>query len=147
VSNSVRPHRWQPTRLCRPWDSPGRNTGVGCHSFSSAWKWKWSRSVMSDSSLPHGLQPIRLLHPWDFPSKSTGVGCHCFLCSYLLGLEKQIPIFWTLLMLIYLGGLCGLSQIGFLPRCGKILFFFSDFVLSNYLWFYWLICRSVFACW
>ena len=25
------PHRWQPTRLPRPWDSPGKNTGVGCH--------------------------------------------------------------------------------------------------------------------
>ena len=31
VSNSVRPQRRQPTRLSRPWDSPGRNTGVGCH--------------------------------------------------------------------------------------------------------------------
>ena len=31
VSNSVRPHRQQPTRLPRPWDSPGKNTGVGCH--------------------------------------------------------------------------------------------------------------------
>ena len=30
MSNSVRPHRWQPTRLCCPWDSPGKNTGVGC---------------------------------------------------------------------------------------------------------------------
>ena len=26
-------HRQQPTRLCRPWDSPGKNTGVGCHWF------------------------------------------------------------------------------------------------------------------
>ena len=42
-------------------------------------KWKWSRSVMSDSSRPHGLQPTRLLCPWDFPGKSTGVGCHCLL--------------------------------------------------------------------
>ena len=42
-------------------------------------KWKWSRSVMSDSSRPHGLQPTRLLRPWDFPGKSTGVGCHCLL--------------------------------------------------------------------
>ena len=33
VSNSVRPHRRQPTRLCCPWDSPGKNTGVGCHLF------------------------------------------------------------------------------------------------------------------
>ena len=31
MSNSVRPHGLQPTRLPRPWDSPGKNTGVGCH--------------------------------------------------------------------------------------------------------------------
>ena len=31
MSDFVRPHRWQPTRLPRPWDSPGKNTGVGCH--------------------------------------------------------------------------------------------------------------------
>ena len=30
MSDSVRPHRWQPTRLRRPWDSPGKNTGVAC---------------------------------------------------------------------------------------------------------------------
>ena len=42
-------------------------------------KWKWSHSVMSDSSRPQGLQPTRLLCPWDFPGKSTGVGCHCLL--------------------------------------------------------------------
>ena len=34
-------------------------------------KWKWSRSVVSDSSPSHGLQPTRLLHLWDFPGKST----------------------------------------------------------------------------
>ena len=38
-------------------------------------KWKWSRSVVSNSSRPHGLQPTRLFRPWDFPGKSTGVGC------------------------------------------------------------------------
>ena len=31
MSDSVRPHGLQPTRLPRPWDSPGKNTGVGCH--------------------------------------------------------------------------------------------------------------------
>ena len=30
MSDSVRPHRRQPTRLPLPWDSPGKNTGVGC---------------------------------------------------------------------------------------------------------------------
>ena len=47
-------------------------------------KWKWSRSVVSDSSWSHGLQPTRLLRPWDFPGKSTGVGCHCLLLGYSL---------------------------------------------------------------
>ena len=46
-------------------------------------KWKWSRSVVSDSQWPHGLQPTRLLHPWGFPAKSTGVGCHCLLWNIL----------------------------------------------------------------
>ena len=31
MSDSVRPHRRQPTRFLCPWDSPGKNTGVGCH--------------------------------------------------------------------------------------------------------------------
>ena len=42
-------------------------------------KWKWSRSVVSDSLRPRGLQPTRFLCPWDFPGKGTGVGCHCLL--------------------------------------------------------------------
>ena len=33
MSDSVRPHRQQPTRLPHPWDSPGKNTEVGCHFF------------------------------------------------------------------------------------------------------------------
>ena len=35
MSDSVRPQRRQPTRLRRPWDSPGKNTGVGCHFLHS----------------------------------------------------------------------------------------------------------------
>ena len=31
VSDSLRPHGLQPTRFLRPWDFPGKNTGVGCH--------------------------------------------------------------------------------------------------------------------
>ena len=82
VSDSVRPHRGQPTRLPCPWDSPGKNTGVGCHFLLKVKK--WSHSVVSDSSRPHGLQPTRLLHPWDFPGKSTGVRCYCLLQWELL---------------------------------------------------------------
>ena len=42
-------------------------------------KWKWSRSVVSDSEWPHRLQPTRLFCPWNFPGKSTAVGCLCLL--------------------------------------------------------------------
>ena len=37
---TVRPHRQQPTRLHRPWDSPGKNTGVGCHFLLQCMKAK-----------------------------------------------------------------------------------------------------------
>ena len=83
MSDSVWPNRRQPTKLPCLWDSPGKNTVVGCHFLLQCMKvksekWKWSRS-----SRPHGLQPTRLLCPWDFPGKSTGVlfctplYCHC----------------------------------------------------------------------
>ena len=60
-----------------PWDSPGKSGLPFPSPVHKSEKWKWSRSVMFDSSRPHGLQPTRLLRPWDFPGKSTGVGCHC----------------------------------------------------------------------
>ena len=53
-------------------------------------KWKWSRSVVSDSSRPHGLQPTRLLCPWDTPGKSTGVGCQLISWMSL----KLKPLFY-----------------------------------------------------
>ena len=45
MSDSVRPCRWQPTRLPRPWDSPGKNTGVGCHFLLQCMKGKSEREV------------------------------------------------------------------------------------------------------
>ena len=50
VSDSVRPHRQQPTRLPRPWDSPGKNTGVGCHFLLQCMKVK-SESEVAQSGL------------------------------------------------------------------------------------------------
>ena len=52
VSDSVRPHRWQPTRLPQPWDSPGKNTGVGCHFLLQCMKVK-SESKVVQSCLTH----------------------------------------------------------------------------------------------
>ena len=50
VSDSVRPHRRQPTRLPHPWDSPGKNTGVGCHFRLPCMKVK-SESEVAQSCL------------------------------------------------------------------------------------------------
>ena len=74
MSNSVRPHRWQPTRLPCPWHSPGKNTGVGCHFLLQYVKVKsesevaQSRPTLSnpmDCSLPdssvHGIFQARVL--------------------------------------------------------------------------------------
>ena len=82
MSDSVRPHGRQPTRLPSPWDAPGKNTGVGCDFLLQCLKVKNESEVAQlcptlsdpmDCSLP------KLLHPWDFPGKSTGVGCHFLL--------------------------------------------------------------------
>ena len=50
VSDSVRPHRQQPTRLPHPWDSLGKNTGVDCHFLLQGMKVK-SESEVAQSSL------------------------------------------------------------------------------------------------
>ena len=104
MSDSVRPHRQQPTRLRRPWDSLGKNTGVGCHFLLQCMKVK-SESEIAQScptQRPHGLKPTRLLQPWDFPGKSTGVGCHCLLFiprSFIIFGSTENDIFWYTLLI------------------------------------------------
>ena len=56
VSDSVRPQRWQPTRLPCPWDSPGKNTGVGCHFFLQCMKVKSESEVAQ--SCPTPIDPM-----------------------------------------------------------------------------------------
>ena len=50
MSNSVQPHRWQPTSLPSPWDSPGKNTGVGCHFLLQCMKVKSESEVTQPCS-------------------------------------------------------------------------------------------------
>ena len=84
MSDSVRPHRRQPTRLPRPWDSPGKNTGAGCH-FLLQWVKVKSESEVAqlcptlcdpmDCSLPgssvHGILQARVLE-WGAIAYSKG---------------------------------------------------------------------------
>ena len=86
VSDSVRPHRRQPTRLSCPWDSPGKNTGVGCHFLLQCMKAKSESEVAQscatlsdpmDCSPPgssvHGIFQARVLEwvPWPSPQNCT----------------------------------------------------------------------------
>ena len=74
MSDSVQPHRCQPTRLPHPWDSSGKNTGVGCHYLLQCMKVKSESEVAQscptpsdpmDCSLPgssaHGIFRARVL--------------------------------------------------------------------------------------
>ena len=83
MSNSVQPHRQQPTRLPCPWDSPGNSTGVGCHFLLQCMKVKSELSQSCPTlSNPMDCSLPGLLRPWDFPGKSTGVRCHCLLRKF-----------------------------------------------------------------
>ena len=88
MSDSVQPHRWQPTRLPGPWDSPGKNTRVGCHFLLQCMKAKSENEVaqscptLSDpmecsppGSSVHGIFQARVLE-WGataFSSPPPGV--------------------------------------------------------------------------
>ena len=109
ASDSVWPHRQQPTRLPCPGDSPGKNTGVGCHFLLQCMKVKNESEVAQsgptlsdpmDCSLPgssiHGI----------FPGKSTGVGCHCLLPFSSLVFLFSIPwIHYSVYMYFNIDGL------------------------------------------
>ena len=66
MSDSVRPHRRQPTRLRLPWDSPGKNTGVGCHFLLQRMKVKreseFSQSCLTLSDPMDCSLPVSSIH-------------------------------------------------------------------------------------
>ena len=112
MSYSVRPHRQQPTRLLHPWDSPGKNTGVGCHFLLQCMKVKNESEVTQscltlsnpmDCTLPgsstHGIFQARVLE-WSaiaFSGLFECINintCICF-CVYTLQqwlLKKKLSI-------------------------------------------------------
>ena len=65
VSDSVQPHRRQPTRLPRPWDSPGKDTGVGCQFLLQCMK------VNSESEVAQSCPT--LLDPMDYSPPGSPV--------------------------------------------------------------------------
>ena len=135
MSNSVRAHRWQPTRLRHPWDSLGKKTGVGCHFLLQRMKGKSESEVAQSCPTlwPHGLQPTKLLCPWDFPGKSTGVGGHCLLHKLLTHYQCQQPCFFvTMLITIF-----DFHKVFLLP--GTVPSYFHHLTPSWFISSFWLL--------
>ena len=86
MSDSVRPHRLQPTKLQCPWDTPSKNIGVGCHFLLQCMKVKSESEVAElcptlcyplDCSLPgssiHGIFQARVL---EWVASAFSIGLH-----------------------------------------------------------------------
>ena len=101
MSDSVQPHRRQPTRLPCPWDSPGKNTGVGCHFLLQCMKVKRESEVaqscptlcdpmdcrLPDSSV-HGIFQARVLE-WGAIAFSCTNSSTASCTNYLT--EPRVP--------------------------------------------------------
>ena len=90
MSDSVQPHRWQPTRLPHPWDSPGKNTGVGCHFLLQSMK------VKSESEVAQPCPTLRDPMDCSLPGSSAQI-------SAWLGTNSQPCLGWEARGGLFLG--------------------------------------------
>ena len=106
VSDSVRPHRRQPIRLPRPWDSPSKNTGVGCHFLLQCMKVKSEREVTQ--SYPTLSDPMDCSPPgssamgfsrqeyWSGVPLAGSLGSQKVRCNFnnftRIGLERRVLV-------------------------------------------------------
>ena len=118
MSDSVRPHKWQPNRLPCPRDSPGKNTGVGCHFLLQCMKVKSESEVAQscptpsdpmDCSLPgssiHGIFQARVLE-WGaiaFSEMSYGsmykwAYVNEWMCTVILLCNYPLKNYWLYIM-------------------------------------------------
>ena len=111
MSDSVRPHRRQPNRLHCPWDSPGKNTGVGCHFLLQCRKVKSEREVTQlcltlrdpmDCSPPgssiHGIFQARIPEWIALPSsRGSSLPRDRTLVSYVSCIGRQVLKLWKIL--------------------------------------------------
>ena len=105
VSDSVRPHRRQPTRLPHPWDSPGKNTGVGSHFLLQCVKVKSEREVAQlcptlrdpmDCSLPGSAIQFSRQEDWSgVPSPSPWKQPKC------PSIDEWIKTLWYIYIIEY----------------------------------------------
>ena len=108
VSDSVRPHGLQPTRLLRPWDSPGKNTGVGCHFLLQCMKVESESEVIQscptlsdpmDCSLPgssiHGILQATVLE-WGAIAFSRKVISYTYINTHIYYSLCSFPLWFII---------------------------------------------------
>ena len=117
MSDSVRPRRQQPIRFLCPWNSPGKNTGVGCHFLLQCMKVKSESEVAQscptlhdplDYSLPgspvHGIFKARVLE-WvaisfsrvsSLPRDQTQVSYIADRCFTLWAIREAKVLIWCI---------------------------------------------------
>ena len=130
MSDSVRPQRWQPTRLRHPWDSPGKNTGVGCHFLLQCRKVKSEREAAQ--SCPTLCNPMDCSPPGSsihgiFQARVPKWGAshwlmETFLDSYLL---NHLQFSFAFFFFCFFGPCCRafrilVSQLGVKPKTPKV---------------------------
>ena len=103
MSDSVRPHRQQPTRLPHPWDSPSKNTGAGCHFLLQSMK------VKSESEV--SLSRVRLVAtPWTAAYQvSPSMGSS--MQKYWSGVPLPSPFKCTVLYVLAYVYTCDISTV------------------------------------
>ena len=92
MSDSVRPHSRQPTRFPRPWDSPGKNAGLGCHFLLQCMKVKSESEVAQ--SCPTLLNPMDCSLPGSsihgmFQARVLECGAFAFSINYIAAKSLQ----------------------------------------------------------
>ena len=92
MSDSLRPHGLQPTRLPHPWDFPGKSTGVGCHCLLRD---EFQMPQMTCARVLRHVQLMDCSPPGssvhgDSPGRNTGVGCHFLLQCVRVKRESEV---------------------------------------------------------
>ena len=138
MSDSVWPHRWQPTRLCHPWDSPGKNTGVGCHFLLQC------MNVKSKSEVTQSCLSVRNPMDWSLPGSSVHgvfqarvlewVAIAFSESSILQEKKKKNGSVWLVVheIIPFFSSFCPQATPHFPAFCGQS--WLSDWVLASVIW-------------
>ena len=118
MSDSVRPHRQQPTRFLRPWDSPGKNTGVGCHFLLQCMKGKRESDMTLSDPMDCSLLDSSVHEIFQARVLEWGASAFSVLFFGTLHLDGRIfPFLLCLLLLFFSQLFVRPPQTTILPFC------------------------------